>query len=158
MWMPCNFGEKILLRRGSTYELEEAELVGLSVDIPYQAGADYCFIFRLKDGVLHDMRVRDTIAYWPHAFNNPKCYDINSLHEGEIDLLINVTIGRHYQYNKYLFNTKSRAEGECIGILKVEDGWKYQFKGRDALHKSFIVPDLLTGKPFLAYEDDPLLQ
>lgn len=157
MWLPCNFEERIRLRQHQSYELEEAELIGLqSAPVFNKTMKPYCFVFKLNNGQLHHMDPIDTIAYWPQAFNNQGAYDQSTLHEGEIDLLINID-NAYYQFNKYFFDTKSRASGRLISLIKHDDGWHYHFFGHDSLGKTFIVPEIFTEKPFMAYEDDPLL-
>lgn len=156
MWMPCNFGEKIRIRQHSTYPLEEVELIGLTIGIRYQDGAEYVFEFLTKRGKIISMALEDKIAFWPNAFNNKECYDESSLNCGEIDLVIYPS-DKYIKYNRYFLDSKSSAEGRCVSIMKHEDGWHYCFFGHDGLGKYFTVDELIVNKSFEAYADDPIL-
>ena len=157
MWLPCNFGEKIKLRKGMGRDLEEAELVGLQLDIAYIAGAKYCYVFRMSNGEPHFMQLKNGLSYWPHAFNNKDAYDETTLHEGDIALSI-YPCDMFHQLNKHFFNVKSRAECRCTSVIRHKDGWHYNFTGRDGIGKIIVAPELLIREPFRAYADDPLLQ
>lgn len=156
MWLPCNFGETIRLREHIGHPLEEVELVGLTIGIPYIDGASYIYEFRANNGRMLSMSSEDKIASWPTAFNNEDCYDKDTLNCGEIDLIIQPG-DTYYKYNRYFLNSKSSAEGRCISIIKQDDGWRYCFFGHDGLAKYFTVEELLINKPFEAYADDPIL-
>lgn len=156
MWLPCNFGEKIRIKEFSTHTLQEVEFVGLTTAIQRIDGAPYCYEFRTSNGKKLSMSLNDKVAFWPTAFNNPDCYEEESLNCGEIDLAIYPS-DAYYKYNRYFLNVKSSAEGKCISMIKHRDGWHYCFFGHDGLAKYFTTEELLVNKPFEAYADDPIL-
>lgn len=136
MWLPCNFGETILAREHRGYDLEECKLVGLTNGI-YNGGVTYAF---KKSRGLFWIDLKDTIAFWPNAFNNEDCYDKKTLKPREIDLAIN--IGDIVKYCDY-FDTKKKQEGRCISIMQDDGMFKYTFVGSDNLHVNFAVDNII---------------
>lgn len=154
MWLPCNFLETIRAREHMGYNLKVVRLIGLGTT-PKQ-GIEYTFADDRDRLICIDKK--NDIAFWPTAFNNMDCYDVDSLHDGEIQLTLNIY--DIAQYNQYFFDTKSRAEGRLVSICfdRKQQKWRYTFMGADGLAKYFFVPELLIKEPFRAYADDPLLQ
>ena len=163
MWMPCNFLEKIRIRKHIGFPLEEYRLIGLG-SAPGEGR--FCYTFeKVSDfkGNKHSspellwMDLTDKISYWPRAFNNEDCYDISSLNAGEITLKL--SIDDHCKYNRYFFDTKSSASGKLTSVFydQSNETWKYTFIGADGLGKYFSVKELLIKRPFEAYADDPIL-
>lgn len=136
------------------YDLLTYQFIGLGA----APGNKVTYLFSDMRNHLIDIDYKDDLAYWPRAFNNPKCVDMGSLHDGEIELTINIF--DVIQYNQYFFDTKSRAEGKLVSICfdRKQRKWRYTFMGADGLAKYFLVPELLIKEPFRAYADDPLLQ
>lgn len=143
MWLPCNFGEKVIAREFSNGDYEEYYFIGVckgcfnKIDYMFTKDIDtYRLDLQLED--------KDNISYMPHDIHNDTFLKQDSLSPVEVDLVINIDQNITY---KGFFSTKGNKCGALSAIVLKEDGYHYTFLEGNCLRTTFIVDKLIIRKP-----------
>ena len=121
MWLPCNFGDKVMISKWSNGHYEEYTFIGVC------RGCFNLYSYEFVDErdrliILDD---EDKYGYSHRDVKNDKYLKQSSLKPVEVDLLIEPGISKPFNE---LFDTKKKASGKLVSLTLQKDGtYLYHF-------------------------------
>lgn len=140
MWIPCNFGEKVVARVFSTQKYEQYYFIGITRGCFNKY--DYIFTKSMENPRLElQLEDKDKISYMPYDIHNDTFIKQCSLKPINVDLKLSINDSCVY---KDYFNTKSNKQGTLKTIILKEDGFHYVFLEKNGTPATFITDKLLV--------------
>jgi len=140
VWLPCNFGEKVIAREFMTGKYMEYYFIGITKGCFNKI--DYLFTKNIEcvhlDLCLED---EDKITWGKRDVHNDMYLKQDSIRTVQVDLKIGIDQWCTY---KDVFDTKSGKSGRLSSIVLKEDGYHYTFLEHNLTPVTFITEKLLV--------------
>lgn len=137
MWLPCNFGEKVMISKWADGKYEEYTFIGVTKGCFNL----YDYVFRNERGSIEVLEDDDKYGYSHRDIKNDKYLMQSSLNPVEVDLVI--APGMSKPYNE-LFDTKKKASGRLVGFALQKDGtYLYHFVDNTGIGVDFVSDKVL---------------
>lgn len=139
MWIPCNFGEKVIAREFTSSKYQEYYFIGITKGLFNKI--DYLFSKTMTNPTISlSLEDKDKISYIPQDVTNDALLKQDSLNPIEIDLKL--IIDQCCTYRDY-FDTKSGKSGRLSSIILKDNGYNYTFLEHNLTPVTFVVDKLL---------------
>ena len=140
MWLPCNFGERVIARVFHTQKYEDYYFIGITRGCFNKY--DYIFTRSMENPRLDlQLEDKDKISYMPYDIHNETFIKQDTLNP--VDIKLKLSINDSCVYKDY-FDTKSSKLGTLKTIILKENGlFHYVFLEKNGTPATFIVDKLL---------------
>ena len=139
MWLPCNFGEKVMISKWGNGHYEEYTFIGVC------RGCFNLYDYEFMDetGTLEVLEDEDKIGYSHRDIKNDRYIMQISLKPVEVDLVI---APRDTKPFNELFDTKKKSSGKLVSLTLQKDGtYLYHFVDSTGIGVDFTSDKVLIN-------------